>query len=54
MGNATVTVFPVTANGNVKPVRVVRGAPIGSVGLNIGNPGAVGYDSKRDQILVPN
>jgi DNA-binding beta-propeller fold protein YncE len=54
MGNATVTVFPVTANGNVKPLRVVRGAPVGSVGLNIGNPGAVGYDSKRDQILVPN
>ena len=54
MGNASVTVFPVTANGNVKPVRTVRGAPIGTVGLNIGNPGAVGYDSKRDQILVPN
>jgi 6-phosphogluconolactonase (cycloisomerase 2 family) len=54
MGNASVTVFPINANGNVKPVRTVRGAPIGSVGLNIGNPGAVGYDSKRDQILVPN
>jgi DNA-binding beta-propeller fold protein YncE len=54
MGNASVTVFPVTANGNVKPVRTVRGGPIGAVGLNIGNPGAVGYDSKRDQILVPN
>jgi DNA-binding beta-propeller fold protein YncE len=54
MGNASVTVFPVNANGNVKPLRTVRGGPIGSVGLNIGNPGAVGYDSKRDQILVPN
>jgi DNA-binding beta-propeller fold protein YncE len=54
MGNASVTVFPVTANGDVAPIRTVRGAPAGSVGLNIGNPGAVGYDSKRDQILVPN
>ena len=54
MGNASVTVFPVTANGNVKPLRTVRGGPIGAVGLNIGNPGAVGYDTKRDQILVPN
>jgi DNA-binding beta-propeller fold protein YncE len=54
MGNASVTVFPVTANGDVTPIRTVRGAPAGSVGLNIGNPGAVGYDTKRDQILVPN
>jgi DNA-binding beta-propeller fold protein YncE len=54
MGNASVTVFPITASGNVRPMRTVRGAPTGTVGLNIGNPGAVGYDSKRDQILVPN
>ena len=54
MGNASVTVFPVTANGDVAPIRTVRGGPAGSVGLNIGNPGAVGYDTKRDQILVPN
>jgi DNA-binding beta-propeller fold protein YncE len=54
MGNASVTVFPVTASGDVAPIRTVRGAPAGSVGLNIGNPGAVGYDTKRDQILVPN
>ncbi len=54
MGNASVRVFPVTANGDVKPVRTVRGGPEGTVALNIGNPGAVGYDTKRDQILVPN
>ncbi len=54
MGNASVTVFPVAANGNVKPVRTIRGGPVGAVGLNIGNPGAVGYDTKRQQILVPN
>jgi hypothetical protein len=54
MGNASVTVFPVTADGNVKPVRTIRGGPVGAIGLNIGNPGAVGYDTKRQQVLVPN
>jgi DNA-binding beta-propeller fold protein YncE len=54
MGRASVTVFPVTANGDVKPLRTIRGGPEGKLALNIGNPGAVGYDTKRDQILVPN
>ena len=31
-----------------------RGGPAGRLALNIGNPGAVGYDSKRQEILVPN
>jgi 6-phosphogluconolactonase (cycloisomerase 2 family) len=54
MGTPSVTVFPVTANGDVAPIRTIRGAAAGTVGLMIGNPGAVGYDSKREQILVPN
>jgi len=54
MGNASVTVFPVDATWNVKPTRTIRGAPAGAIGLNIGNPGAVGYDTKRQQVLVPN
>jgi len=54
MGTPSVTVFQVTANGDVPPVRTIRGAAAGAVGLMIGNPGAVGYDSKREQILVPN
>ena len=54
MGTPSITVFPVTANGDVPPSRTIRGGPAGAVGLMIGNPGAVGYDSKRDQILVPN
>jgi DNA-binding beta-propeller fold protein YncE len=54
MGTHSVLIFPVTANGDVKPSRVVRGGPSNQAALNIGNPGAVGYDSKRDQILVPN
>lgn len=54
MGKHSITVFPVTANGDVKPSRTIRGGPADALALNIGNPGAVGYDTKRDQILVPN
>jgi DNA-binding beta-propeller fold protein YncE len=54
MGNYTVSVFPVTANGNAQPIRTIRGGPADHVALMIGNPGAVGYDSKRKEILVPN
>jgi DNA-binding beta-propeller fold protein YncE len=54
MANFAATVFPITANGDVAPLRVIRGGPEGQIGLMIGNPGAVGYDSKRQQILVPN
>ncbi len=54
MGTHSVLFFPLTANGDVKPSRVIRGGPADQPALNIGNPGAVGYDSKRDQILVPN
>ena len=54
MGNHSATVYPRTANGDVPPLRTIRAAPAGKVALDIGNPGAVGYDTKRDQILVPN
>src|SRR5438876_9900335 len=54
MGSHAVLFFPVTADGDVKPSRIIRGGPSGQIALNIGNPGAVGYDTKRDQILVPN
>ena len=54
MGTHSVLFFPVTANGDVKPSRIIRSGPANQLALNIGNPGAVGYDTKRDQILVPN
>jgi len=54
MGTHAVLFFPVTADGDVKPSRIIRAGPANQVALNIGNPGAVGYDSKRGQILVPN
>jgi DNA-binding beta-propeller fold protein YncE len=54
MGNHSATVFARDANGDVAPRRTVRAAPAGKQALAIGNPGAVGYDSKRAEILVPN
>jgi DNA-binding beta-propeller fold protein YncE len=54
MGTHAVLFFPMTGNGDIKPLRIIRGGPANQVALNIGNPGAVGYDTKRDQILVPN
>jgi DNA-binding beta-propeller fold protein YncE len=54
MGNHSATVYPRTADGDVTPLRTIRAAPLGKQALAIGNPGAVAYDSKRDQLLVPN
>lgn len=54
MGNHAATVYRRTANGDVSPLRTIRNAPLGKLALAIGNPGAAGYDSKREEILVPN
>lgn len=54
LGNHSATVYPLNADGNVAPLRTIRSAPRGKEALAIGNPGAVGYDAKRDELLVPN
>jgi DNA-binding beta-propeller fold protein YncE len=54
MGNHSATVHPMMANGNVAPLRTIRSAPADKLAQAIGNPGAVAYDSKREEILVPN
>ena len=54
MGNHSATVYPLYADGNVPPLRQIRGAPADQPALQIGNPGAVAYDTKRNEILVPN
>ncbi len=53
-GNHTASVYPITAEGDRPPLRVIRSAPSGTPSLMIGNPGALAYDSKREEILVPN
>ena len=53
-GEHTALVFGRAAAGDVAPKRILRNAPEGSPTVGFGNPGAVAYDSKRDEILVPN
>jgi DNA-binding beta-propeller fold protein YncE len=54
MGNHSATAYPLGADGNAVPARTIRSAPQDQLALAIGNPGAVAYDSKREEILVPN
>lgn len=51
--NHTVTVYRANAGGDTPPLRVIRGAPAGTPAAMLGNPGAVAFDTKRDEILVP-
>jgi len=53
-GDHTALVFSRLAGGNVAPRRIVRNAPAGEETSGFGNPYAVAYDTKREEILVPN
>jgi DNA-binding beta-propeller fold protein YncE len=48
------TVYPIDAQGNTAPLRTIRSAPENTPQPGLGNPGAVGYDSKKQEIVVPN
>ena len=54
IGNSSATVYPLMANGDVAPIRTIRSAPLGKVSLKFGKTQALVYDSKREEILVPN
>jgi DNA-binding beta-propeller fold protein YncE len=54
LGNSTATVYPLMANGDLAPLRIIRSAPDGNRGPNFGRTNAVGYDTLRQEILVPN
>jgi DNA-binding beta-propeller fold protein YncE len=53
-GNHSLNVYPLAADGDTAPLRRIRSGPLDSRALMIGNPGAVAYDTKREEILVPN
>jgi DNA-binding beta-propeller fold protein YncE len=53
-GNHTATTYKLPAGGDTAPVRKLRSGPPDTPALMIGNPGSVAYDSKREEILVPN
>jgi DNA-binding beta-propeller fold protein YncE len=52
--NHSATVYALSASGDVAPLRTIRSGPLKEPSLGIGNPHPVAYDSKREQILVPN
>lgn len=53
-GAHSLTVYPISAEGDIAPLRTIRSAPTDKPSLMIGNPGSVAYDSRRQEILVPN
>jgi DNA-binding beta-propeller fold protein YncE len=53
-GNHTATVYRPTADGDVPPLRVIRSATADKGVPGMGNPHPIAYDTKREQILVPN
>ena len=54
LGNSSATVYSLTANGDVAPLRMIRGAEENKQSLKFGKTEALIYDSKREQVLVPN
>ena len=53
-GNHTATVYRRGAIGDTPPLRMIRSGPAEAPAPMMGNPHPVAYDSKRDEILVPN
>lgn len=53
-GNHAATVYRRGAEGDVAPIRIIRAAPIDAPAPMFGNIGSLAYDTKRDEILVPN
>ena len=53
-GEHTALVFACDASGDAAPRRIIRSAPRGTPSTGFGNPQAVAYDSRREEILVPN
>jgi DNA-binding beta-propeller fold protein YncE len=53
-GDHSATVYRRTASGDTAPIRTIRSAPRNSPATFINNPFAIVYDSRREEVLVPN
>ncbi|HEV2686964.1 MAG TPA: hypothetical protein VGV35_00380 [Bryobacteraceae bacterium] len=53
-GNHIAAVYDPNASGDTPPIRIIRSAPPNRPVPGMGNPHPLAYDSKREQILVPN
>ncbi len=54
LGSSSATAYPLTADGDVPPLRTIRSAPESYRALALGRTNAVAYDPIREEILVPN
>src|SRR5207244_6377335 len=54
LGSASATAYSLSAGGDTAPLRTIRSAPANKVSLKFGKTQAVTYDTKREEILVPN
>jgi DNA-binding beta-propeller fold protein YncE len=52
--NHIAAVFPRNAQGNMAPLRMIHSAPKGAPLATMGRLGAVAYDPKRKEVLMPN
>jgi|SRR5947209_1754688 len=53
-GNHTSTVYNPQSSGDAEPLRVIRSAKASDPVPGMGNPHPIAYDTKRQQLLVPN
>lgn len=53
-GNHSSTIYKRDASGDAAPLRMIRAAPANAPAPMFGNIGTLSYDTKRDQLLVPN
>jgi len=53
-GNHSATIYRRTASGDTAPIRTIRAALPGTPAPMFGNIGALAYDTRRDELLVPN
>ena len=54
LGSSSATVYPLMADGDAAPLRIIRSAEESKRGVNFGRTAAVTYDPIRQEILVPN
>lgn len=52
--NRSATIYDSKAQGDIAPLRTLRGAPKGISVAGLAGPGAIAYDPKRKEMLVPN
>ncbi len=54
LGNSSAVAFPLSANGDVEPLRTIRSAPEGHLSLIFGRTTGVTFDTNRQELIVPN